>query len=109
MGAPKYIAGEFMHRIQKIAAIPLLSLALIGSQAVFAQDQHDNGHYVHHAEWKKGYHLRGEDWGRGDHIDNWQQYKLRRPPNGYEWRRIDGNFVLASTSDGVVMSVVVAH
>jgi Ni/Co efflux regulator RcnB len=101
-----------MRRIYKLASIPLLSMALMGSQAVLAQDRHDqpdNGHYVHHTEWKKGYHMRQEDWGRGDHIDNWQQYKLRRPPNGYEWRRIDGNFVLAASSTGVVMQVVVAH
>jgi Ni/Co efflux regulator RcnB len=101
-----------MHRIQKLSAIPLLSMVLIGAPAVFAQDHHDdhdNSHYVHHSEWRKGYHMRDEDWGRGDHIDNWQQYHLRRPPNGYEWRRIDGNFVLGASSTGVVMQVVVAH
>jgi Ni/Co efflux regulator RcnB len=99
-----------MLRIHKFAAIPVLSLALIGSQGVFAQDHHDdhdNSHYVHHEEWRKGYHMRQEDWGRGDHIDNWKQYHLHHPPNGYEWRRIDGNFVLAD-NNGVVTEVVVA-
>ncbi len=98
-----------MHCIQRLAAIPLLGIALMGTQAVLAQDHHDNGHYVHHAEWKKGYHMKQEDWGRGDHIDNWKQYKLRQPPNGYEWRRVDGNFVLGESSSGVVASVVIAH
>ena len=101
-----------MYRIQKLSAIPLLSMVLIGTPAIIAQDRHDdhdNSHYVHHSEWRKGYHMRDEDWGRGDHVDNWQQYHLRRPPNGYEWRRIDGNFVLAASSNGVVMQVVVAH
>ncbi|MGA2251413.1 RcnB family protein [Terracidiphilus sp.] len=98
-----------MHRIQKLAAIPLLGIALMGTQAVMAQDHPDNSHYVHHAEWKKGSHMKQEDWGRGDHIDNWKQYKLRQPPSGYEWRRVDGNFVLAGSSTGVVSMVVVAH
>jgi Ni/Co efflux regulator RcnB len=97
-----------MNRIQKIAAIPLLGIALMGTQAVMAQD-HDNSHYVKHAEWKKGAHMKQEDWNRGDHIDNWKQYKLRQPPSGYEWRRVDGNFVLAGSSNGIVASVVIAH
>ena len=98
-----------MHRIQKLAAIPLLSMALMGTQAVLAQDHYDNGHYVRHAEWKKGYHMRQEDWNRGDHVSDWQQHHLRRPPNGYEWRRVDGNFVLAASDTGVIASVVVAR
>jgi Ni/Co efflux regulator RcnB len=100
-----------MNRIQKLAAIPLLGIALMGTQAIVAQDHdnHDNGHYVHHSEWRKGYHMKQEDWNRGDHIDNWKQYKLRQPPNGYEWRRVDGNFVLAAAATGVIASVVLAH
>lgn len=98
-----------MHRIQRLAAIPLLSIALLGSQAVFAQEHYDNSHYVHHAEWRKGYHMRQEDWNRGDHVDDWQQRHLHRPPNGYEWRRVDGNYIMAESNTGVIASVVVAR
>ncbi len=97
-----------MHRIQKLAAIPLLSLALMGTSAAFAQE-HDNNHYVHHAEWKKGYHMRDEDWKRAEHVDDWKAHKLRQPPRGYEWRHVDGNYVLAASDTGVIASVVVGR
>ena len=97
-----------MRRIQKLAAIPLLGVALMATPAVFAQDHHDNGHYVHHSEWRKGYHMKQEDWNRGDHIDNWKQYHLHQPPRGYEWRRVDGNYVMAAAATGVIASVVAA-
>ena len=99
-----------MHRIQKLVAIPLMGMALVCTQAVFAQGRqafHD--HYVRHTEWRKGYHMPPADWGRGVRVANWQVYHLRRPPAGYEWRRIDGNFVLGAVSTGVVFSVVVGH
>ncbi len=99
-----------MHRIQRLAAIPLLSMALLGTQTLLAQrhDDHDNGHYVHHSEWRKGYHMKQEDWNRGDRVSNWQEYHLHRPPNGYEWRRVDGNYVMAAVATGVIASVVAA-
>ena len=33
---------------------------------------------------------------------------LRRPPSGYEWRLVDGNYVLAAVATGVIASIVVA-
>jgi Ni/Co efflux regulator RcnB len=47
------------------------------------------------------------DWARGQHID-YRQYHLNAPPRGYEWRSVDGNYVLAAVATGVVASVVVA-
>jgi Ni/Co efflux regulator RcnB len=73
-------------------------------------DQHDAHHqqYVRHNEWKKGYHMRQEDWNRGERIDDWRGYHLRQPPSGYEWREVDGNYVLAAVATGVVASVIAA-
>lgn len=42
------------------------------------------------------------------HIDNWRARHLRRPPAGYEWRELDGQYVLANT-DGVIFQVVIPH
>ena len=100
-----------MNGIRKALAFSALAAILSGGVA-FAQDDHhdnrDNHHqYVKHQEWKKGYHMRQEDWNRGEKID-YRQYHLRRPPSGYEWREIDGNYVLAAVATGVVASVVVA-
>jgi Ni/Co efflux regulator RcnB len=62
---------------------------------------------VHHKEWKKGYHMQQGDWNRGSRID-YKQYHLSRPRAGYEWREVDGNYVMAAVATGVIASVVVA-
>ena len=72
-----------------------------------ANDRHDDHGYVRHDEWRKGYRMRHEDWDRGERID-YRQYRLRRPPEGYEWRQVDGNYVLAAVATGVIASVIVA-
>ncbi|HZD48423.1 MAG TPA: RcnB family protein [Silvibacterium sp.] len=100
-----------MKSFPRVLALSTLALTLTGGLA-FAQDHPDNDHpdnhkYVHHSEWKKGYHMEQSNWGRGEQVD-WHAHHLRQPPAGYEWREIDGNFVLA-TSDGVISTVVVAR
>jgi Ni/Co efflux regulator RcnB len=69
---------------------------------------HDNHAYVRHEEWRKGEHMRHEDWDRGDRVD-WHEHHLRRPPSGYEWREVDGNYVMAAVATGVIASVVIAN
>jgi Ni/Co efflux regulator RcnB len=100
-----------MKNICKALAVSTLAASLCGSIG-FAQDHHDTDHhdnhqYVRHQEWKKGYHMRHEDWDRGEQVD-YRTYHLRRPPNGYEWRLVDGNYVLAAVATGIVASVIVA-
>ena len=97
---------------QSCAAFALAAAALAIQPAAFAQDHHDphddhHAGYVKHSEWKKGYHMPAGDWGRGERVD-WHAHHLRQPPNGYEWRQIDGNFVLAAVATGVVASVIMA-
>ncbi len=70
-------------------------------------DRHDNHSYVRHDDWRKGYHMRHEDWDRGERVD-YRTYHLRRPPSGYEWRLVDGNYVLAAVATGVIASIVIA-
>jgi Ni/Co efflux regulator RcnB len=70
-------------------------------------DHHDNHAYVHHEDWKKGGHMHKEDWERGERVD-YHQHHLRAPPRGYEWREVDGNYVLAAVATGVIASVIAA-
>jgi Ni/Co efflux regulator RcnB len=99
-----------MKLVCNALALTILGASLSGSVAI-AQDHHDDHHdnhaYVKHAEWKKGAHMRTEDWGRGERVD-YRQYHLHAPPSGYEWRLVDGNYVEAAIATGVVASVVVA-
>jgi len=95
-----------MNKVSKAAAFLALA-ALLSSGAAFADGHHDNHQYVRHSEWHKGARISHDDWNRGDHID-YRQYHLHAPPRGYEWREVDGNYVLAAVATGVIASVVVA-
>ncbi|MGB7188852.1 MAG: RcnB family protein [Acidobacteriaceae bacterium] len=101
-----------MNLIRKAVAVSTLAFIFAGGLA-FAQrhdDNHDQDHhqrYVHHKEWRKGAHIRNEDWNRGERID-YRHYHLHTPPRGYEWREVDGNYVLAAIATGVIASIVAA-
>ena len=70
-------------------------------------DRHDG--YVRHDEWRRGYRLRHEDWDRGQRVNDWRAHQLRRPPRGYEWRQLDGNYVLGSINTGVISMTIMAR
>jgi Ni/Co efflux regulator RcnB len=91
-----------MNKFCRVLAVSTIALTLTGSIAI-AQDQD-----VKHDEWKKGQKIRTEDWSRGEQVD-WHAQHLRKPPSGYEWRQVDGNYVLARPSDGVIFSVTVGR
>ena len=71
------------------------------------RDEHNRPKYVHHSEWRKGARMRDEDWRRGELID-YRERNLRAPPRGYEWRQVDGSYVLAAVATGVIASVIIA-
>lgn len=88
-------------------ASALLAIAVTAANSPVFADEHDNHQYVHHDEWKKGAKMRDEDWKRGEQVD-YRHEHLRAPPHGYEWRQVDGNYVLAAVATGVIASVVAA-
>ena len=99
-----------MKPLLRTAVISTLALTIAAVPA-FAQDHHDdhrdNSHYVHHQEWHRGARISHDDWNRGDQVD-WHAHHLRQPPRGYEWRQVDGNYVLAAVATGVIASVIIA-
>ena len=73
-------------------------------------DHHDNrmmDRRVHH-DWHKGGRIERGDWDRGVRVSDWRRYHLSRPPRGYEWRRVDNNYVLAAAAGGLIASVIAA-
>jgi Ni/Co efflux regulator RcnB len=79
------------------------------------RDDHrdDHGHpppphgYVRHDNWHKGYRMPPNDWNRGRRVD-YRTYHLAPPRRGYEWREVDGNYVMAAIATGVIASAIVA-
>jgi len=93
-----------MKKLHSALALAILSTSLMGGVAL-AQDHHDNHAYVEHKEWKKGAPIKHEDWDRGDKVD-YQQNHLSAPPRGYEWRMVDGQYILANSSTFQIRTVI---
>lgn len=68
--------------------------------------RHDNGR---RHNWYKGGRIDRSDWNRGQRVNDWQNRRLQRPPRGYEWRRVDNNYVLAAAATGLIMGLVIAN
>jgi Ni/Co efflux regulator RcnB len=90
----------------------LLAVCCAPLVAAAQQDDHRDGAqqqqtYVQHKEWKRGYHMNQDDWARAQQVD-YHTNHLRQPPSGYEWRQVDGNYVMAASATGIIASVVVA-
>jgi Ni/Co efflux regulator RcnB len=100
-----------VNRIKRFAALSTLSAVLFTGLAIaqddHRDDHHDNHAYVEHKEWKKGYHMKDEDWKRGEPVD-YRTHHLKAPPRGYEWREVDGNYVLGAVATGIIASAIVA-
>ncbi len=102
-----------MKKLHAVLTLAILSTSLMGGVAL-AQEHHenqtkaehrDNHSYVQHKEWKRGAAIRHQDWDRGDRVD-YRQHHLTAPPRGYEWRMVDGNYVLANSSTFQIRTVI---
>ena len=64
--------------------------------------------YRRHAEWRKGYRMGRSDWGRAHRVD-YRAHRLPAPRRGYEWREVDGNYVMAAVATGLIFSIIAAN
>jgi Ni/Co efflux regulator RcnB len=93
-----------MKNLHIVLALAIVSTSLTGRVAL-SQDHQDNHAYVEHKEWKKGAPIKHEDWDRGDRVD-YHQNHLSAPPRGYEWRSVDGHYVMANSSTFQIRTTV---
>jgi Ni/Co efflux regulator RcnB len=87
-----------------ICAAFAAAIAVTSVSAAFAEDHH----FVAHSEWHKGARMGHDDWNRGQPVD-WRAHHLSRPRRGYEWREVDGNWVMAAAATGLIASAIAAH
>ncbi len=45
------------------------------------------------------------DWNNASRLD-YRAHHLRHPPRGYEWREVNGRYVLAAVATGVIASII---
>jgi Ni/Co efflux regulator RcnB len=95
-----------MLQLRNVISAFIIICSVFTSGAAFAQDHHDNHAYVRHNEWHKGAKISHDDWNRGDQVD-WHAHHLQAPPRGYEWREVDGNFILAAVATGLIATAIV--
>jgi Ni/Co efflux regulator RcnB len=99
-----------------------VAFSLIATPAAFAQSYHPQSQ---HNNFKKydGRHGYGKDsrqqrrWSKGQRLDNnyrrnyinsrdYGRYRLRQPPRGYQWVRVDNDFILVSVATGLISSII---
>jgi Ni/Co efflux regulator RcnB len=60
---------------------------------------HDHGH------WRKGDRIEHVEWRHYQRVD-WRHHHLHAPPRGYEWREVNGDYVLAAVATGLIVSII---
>jgi Ni/Co efflux regulator RcnB len=104
-----------------LTATAAIALLVAPMSAAFAQPgrhddhrggpaMHNNGFNLHNQHnWRKGGRIDRNDWNRGQRVSDYNRYHLSRPPRGYEWRRVDNNYVLAAAATGLIAGLVIAN
>jgi Ni/Co efflux regulator RcnB len=57
------------------------------------------------SDFRDGGRVAQSDWQRGRVID-YRANHLRAPPPGYEWREVNGQYVLAAVATGLIASII---
>jgi Ni/Co efflux regulator RcnB len=97
--------------------IAAAAISLLAPKLALAQDRsHDGGQQ--HPGWAadqgaghsfhRGERMGYNDWSGAQPVD-YRRHHLRRPPNGYEWRQSNGQFILAAVATGLVASVLLSR
>lgn len=57
--------------------------------------------------WKKGSRL--PQSYRGHAVKNYSAYKLRQPPRGYHWVKVNNDYLLIGITSGIISAIVNGH
>lgn len=61
---------------------------------------------VREPHWKKGHRLSRAERARLAEVRDYRRYRLSAPPRGYQWVRVDNQFLLIGAASGVIASIV---
>jgi Ni/Co efflux regulator RcnB len=113
----------------KRTIIATSAIVLAATVAAAADDQHDDHRTVVHktvvdktvvrpaatrgwaarSDFRQGGHVAQNDWRNGRVIDYRTNRNLRAPPPGYEWREVNGQYILAAVATGLIASIIMSQ
>ena len=105
-----------------VAAISLAGTLAFGTAASAQSDDyyhHHDGNYYHRdvqsvdyrggrADRQDGGYPGFSDWDRAHRVVDYHRYGLYHPAPGFEWRWVDGCFVLGNVATGLISDVIPA-
>jgi Ni/Co efflux regulator RcnB len=56
--------------------------------------------------WHKGDRVPAEYRNKRYEVSDWKAHNLRRPPSGYHWVNVNGDYVLAAVATGVIADML---
>lgn len=59
-----------------------------------------------HPHWSRGDRLYRQYWGPNYYVTDWRTHHLRRPPHGYRWVEVDGDYLLVAITTGIILDVM---
>jgi Ni/Co efflux regulator RcnB len=62
------------------------------------------GYRPGYAAWRRGARL--PPYYQGYVVNDYGRYRLRPPPRGYAWYRVDNDYLLASIATGVIFDII---
>ncbi len=70
------------------------------------RNDYSNGGWRERSSWYRGGYVSRYDYNRGAYVDYRYHHGLYRPPYGYEWRRVDNNYVLVAIASGLIATII---
>lgn len=104
--------------------IGAVALTMLGGTAASAQpyhnDRHDERRVERHDDRRMERHDRGHHWARGQrlpseyrsrnyYVSDYRRYHLRQPPRGYQWVRVDDNYMLVALTTGLISQIIASR
>lgn len=109
--------------MNKSLVIGISILSMLGTTSAFAQSNYQNKHNnatAYHQNykkpapprytaqqkhrWTKGQRLPARY--RGQVVRDYRHYRLAPPPRGYNWVRVDNDYVLIAAATGLISSIL---
>jgi len=114
-----------MRTAKTLAVILSLTLATAPVMAKGQDDKHGSppGHSQAHKDKghkDKGVHRGARGWNKGDVVpeayrgggyvvSDWRAAKLKAPPPGHHWIKVDGDYVLVAIATGIIASILLGN